>query len=464
MAEPVNHVIGVMDPNSLSFRYSLEGLLDHLKPAIDYKGKKHTISHRRIICRPYDTLEAKSTCDVIINRGAHWNPHHNSFFAIVMHYVYLLNDMISFKAIDKNTGYGQMFELGMKIPATWAIPPKDNTELRKSKTIDPDLVFNEYELFSLQEIGEAVGFPAFLKPQDGGGWIGVVKVDDQAALQKAYDESGEKPMNLQKAIDYRQFVRTVGVGPQMMPMHYNASAEYPHDRYMWNAHQAVAFNWLSPEEHWEVSALCKIINAFYGWDHNSCEALIGKDDSIYPIDFCNAYPDSMLPSLHFYFPDLVKAMVKWLIYVAVTDKKKRIDFAYHWPRFFEIKEKAAKEGWSYTEKLKAYEKIADEHFETEKFHEFYAKNYPDFDQKALEYFESDAFVDTVLVPDLERHFKIPQERPPKVVHYTGIHKFWCHCERQRLAAKTPPAPETPSPEAAAGKGAKKPGKGSGARA
>lgn len=440
MAKAENHIIGVMDPNSLSFRVAVEGLLDHLKPEIGYGGKKHTISHRRIICRPYDTLKAKSTCDVIINRGAHWNPHHNSFFSIVMHYVYLLNDMVSFKAIDKNTGYAQMHDLGMKIPRTYAIPQQDNTGLMESETVDPKLIFSEYELFNLAEIGEKIGYPAFLKPQDGGGWIGVERVKDFDELVAAYEKSGARPQNLQQAIDYRQFVRTVGVGPQMIPMHYNADAEFPHDRYMWNEYEAVKFGWLTEEENWEVSALCKIINAFYGWDHNSCEALIGKDENIYPIDFCNAYPDSMIISLQFFFPELIKSMVRWLIFVAVTGKQKRVDFAYHWPKFFKVRDEAQKKGWDYKKIIREYEKIADEHFSTAEFEEFYAKNYPDFEEKALGYFESDEFFENVVVADVNRHFKIPQERPPKIQHYVGVHKFWCQVEKDRLNQKKAPPP------------------------
>ena len=55
--------------------------------------------------RPYNVLGAKTTCNAILNRGAHWNPHHNSFFTMVMPKTYLINDMFSFKAIDKNTSY-----------------------------------------------------------------------------------------------------------------------------------------------------------------------------------------------------------------------------------------------------------------------------------------------------------------------------------------------------------------------
>jgi hypothetical protein len=125
----------------------------------------------------------------------------------------------------------------------------------------------------------------------------------------------------------------------------------------------------------------------------------------------------MIVSLHFYFPELVKSIVKWMIYVVVSGKQKRIDFAYHWPKFFEV---------------------ADEHFETEQFEEFYAKHFPDFDERALEYFDSDDFLDNVVIADVDRHFKIPHERPPKHQHYAGIHKFWCQVERDRIRGGSPP--------------------------
>ena len=42
-----------------------------------------------------------------------------------------------------------------------------------------------------------VGFPAFLKPHDGGGWKNVYKVDTPEEFFAAYDESGDLCMTLQ---------------------------------------------------------------------------------------------------------------------------------------------------------------------------------------------------------------------------------------------------------------------------
>ncbi len=430
--ETITHVIGVMDPNSLSFRYSFEQLMKFLAPEIQVGGKLHRIETRRIKSRPYNTLGATSTCRAIINRGAHWNPHHNSFFMMITHQVYLLNDMTSFKAIDKNAAYGQMHDLGMRIPKTWAIPQRDYSEIEEAETVELDLVFDDFEMFDLAEIGRQVGYPAYLKPQDGGGWVDVSRVENEKELLEAYAKSGAKPMNLQQSVDYREFVRTVGVGPQMMPMHYNASAEFSHDRYLRSATQAVDHHFLTPREHAEVCKLTKIINAFYGWDHNSCETLIDKKTNlIHPIDFANAYPDSKLTSLHFYFPELVKAMVRWLLFVAVTGKEKPIDFGYTWRRYFEVRDRAKAEDWDYQMKIDAYAALADRHFSTEEFEHFVAKHLQWLEEKAYRWFASPAF-DTILEEEVKRHFKIPLERPAKLAHYKGIHNHWLHCEKERL--------------------------------
>ncbi|MFN8672136.1 MAG: hypothetical protein U0457_08685 [Candidatus Sericytochromatia bacterium] len=430
-ADYEKRIIGIMDPNGYSLRVSVEGLLDYLKPVIKYKGKNIKISHRRIVSRPYNVLGAKTSCSAIMNRGAHWNPHHNSFFTMVMPKTYLLNDMVAFKSIDKNTSYGQMHELGLHIPKTWAIPQEDYSDLMDSSKIEADLIFPEHELFDLREIGDNVGYPAFLKPQSGGGWVGVEKVNNYEELYKAYKKSGDKPVNLQEAIDYREFVRTVGVGPQMIPMHYNAASKYSHDRYLRNEHTAVDFNFITPEEYDEVCKITKVINAFYNWDHNSCESLISKETgNIHPIDFANAYPDSNLVSLHFYFPTLVKSMVKWLIYNAVTERTKPV-FGRDWDDYYAILKQSNEENWSYKDKLNAYAALADKHFTTKEFNEFEAECLSDFEEKAYEYFSSEHFSE-VIDGSVRRYFKIAQEVPKKLIHYGGIHKFWLHCEAQRL--------------------------------
>ena len=59
------------------------------------------------------------------------------------------------------------------------------------------------------------------------------------------------------------------------------------------------------------------INSFFGWDFNSCEAL-RKEGVFYPIDFANPCPDSQVTSLHYHFPWVVKAKIRWSLFVAAS--------------------------------------------------------------------------------------------------------------------------------------------------
>ncbi len=427
-------VIGLMDPNHYGFLVSIEKLIARAVQSVKYKGKTYEIATKRMKCKPYDVLDAWTETNVILNRGAHWNRHRCSFFQLVNWKTHLIYNMFSFKAIDKNVGYGVMHELGLKVPATWAIPQKDYSKMFEGSEgkIHPELLFEDHELFDLEHVGECVGYPAYLKPQDGGGWIGVTKVCNYAELQDAYDKSEDKPMNLQRSVDdYKEFCRSVGVGPQVLPMHYNASAEYSHDRYMRSADKAVEFNFLSNKETEEVNKITKIINAFYGWDHNSCESLINQSGEVFIIDYINAYPDSSMISLHFYFQELVKSMVKWLVFCAVVGRSEGYNFMSTWPKFFAKREESKKKGWDYEKLLSEYEKIADDYWQTKEFEEFCKEALPDFDEKAFEFFGSLEF-DAIMRVDIEKYFKLETERPGKYAHYRGILDFWLHAEEDRL--------------------------------
>ncbi|MBI4569261.1 MAG: hypothetical protein HY719_12770 [Planctomycetes bacterium] len=451
-AATVETLVGVMDPNHFSFRTTFEKLLAFLDLHIPHGGTVHHLTTRRLKSRPYDVLNAQCPYAAVINRGAHWNQHFNSYLMTVSLETYQLNNMVSFHSIDKNTGYGQMFKLGLKVPPTVAVPQQDYSKLLEGENIKPDLIFDDHEMFDLREIGEHVGFPAFLKPQSGGGWRGVERVENFEEFVEKYNKSGDTPMNLQKAVDYREFVRTMGIGPQMLPMHYNASAKFSHDRYLRGNGRAVEHNFLKPEEHDEASKVCKIINAFYGWHHNTCESLIDKQTGdIHPIDFCNAYPDSSLTSLHFYFPEMVKNMVRWIAFVAVTGRKSGFTFTERWPEFWDVAKRADREGWPYKTRIAELARIADDYFEAPRFRDFCAQHLADLDERAFEFFSSPTFFE-IIHDKVYRYFKVPQEREAKHAHYAGIHNFWVHCEKERLSALKTPASRPPVGAAGAGGG------------
>src|SRR5204863_1920157 len=141
-------------------------------------------------------------------------------------------------------------------------------------------------------------------------------------------------------------------------------------------------DFLSEAEASVVRDMTLTINAFFGWDFNSCEAL--RQNGVFqPIDFANACPDSQVTSLHYHFPWLVKALVRWSLFAAATKRKmkKTLD----WEPYYEI---AAKE-MPFREKLSAYAAIARKRLDADRFEEFSAKQLKNLDEDAGEFFSTD---------------------------------------------------------------------------
>jgi hypothetical protein len=122
------------------------------------------------------------------------------------------------------------------------------------------------------------------------------------------------------------------------------------------------------------------INAFFGWDFNSCESL-RKDGTWHPIDFANPCPDSQVTSLHYHFPWLVMANLRWSIFCAVT--RRRMRRTLDWEPFYEV---AAIADMPYREKLRRYAAIAEQRFEKDRFDEFCDKHLGHLDAVAWEFF------------------------------------------------------------------------------
>src|ERR1700760_1398232 len=166
-----------------------------------------------------------------------------------------------------------------------------------------------------------------MKPFDGGQWVGVSRVASPAELRAAYDESGERLMHLQQALEgFDVFVRSLSIGAETMSMWFDPTKPM-HDRYQ------VRHDFLSPELGDEVITISRLVNAFFRWEFNSCETIV-KDGIAYPIDYANASPDVALTSLHYYFPWAIVALVRWSVYCLVTGRQPRLDLEMH--RYFAI--------------------------------------------------------------------------------------------------------------------------------
>ena len=416
----VTRKIGLSLGADLCWPAAFESLVAKLDLAIPHNGDTVRFTTERVTVEPFD-LRYKPSYDLVLDRLTHW--HHTTREWVkkitLMDGVYVLNNPWAIQSVEKHTSYCAMIRLGMPIPETWMIPPKEPRSATwvVSQSDMEATVRRSHKLFDLGAVGRSVGYPAFLKPYDGGGWVGVRRVTDDDKLQEAYDQSGDRVHHLQAGVhDWDLFTRCIGVGPQINMVRYNPDAPL-HARY------EVDFHFLDSEEWVRATRIARTINAFFNWDFNSCE-LLRSGGVLHPIDFANACPDSQVTSLHYHFPWLVKALLKWSIYCATTGRPMRLDT--NWQRFFDVHEPDA----TFDENLERYDAIAREHFELEAFNAFCDEHLTALDEIAIEYFRSDAFYDVVEAK--VRSLFPPHEIRQFTDHFFGMVQFWCRTEADRL--------------------------------
>lgn len=372
MAHLTRH-IGLSLGADICWPICFEEILGRLKLAIPHEGDTLAFEVSRVTIEPFG-LRQPVRYDLVIDRLTHWYHTSREWIkkAVVMNDTYVFNNPWSLQSNEKHTTYCAMMRLGLAVPDTWMLPPK-----AYEQTADLQPTLTQYaRMFDLGEIGGTLGYPLFMKPYDGGGWVGVSKIDDEAQLRAAYESSGTKVMHLQAAvIPYDFFVRCIGLGPQTRAVNYDPSAPL-HDRYRMDR------GFVTPDAQAELEDITLTINAFFGWDFNSCEAL-QKSGRWHPIDFANACPDSQVTSLHYHFPWLIKANLRWAIYCAAT--RRAVHRNLDWEPFFEI----AAEDLPDREKLRRYALLARQHFDAEAFEEFCARHLAHLDEVAYEFFGTD---------------------------------------------------------------------------
>jgi len=238
--------------------------------------------------------------DLIIDRISHEVPFYRAYLKrAAIEGTVVINNPFWWSADDKFFNYSLATKLGVAIPKTVLLPQKSYIE-----GITGESLRNLEFPLDWQGIADFVGFPAFIKPFDGGGWKNVSRVNSLEELWKVYDTTGTLCMTLQENIEWDQFVRCYCIGQQdvmIMPYDprkgYLSGEQYIHDP-----------NYLSGEVAARVAQDVLTLNRALGYDINTVEFAI-KDDIPYAIDFMNPAPDAELASVgQFYHEWLVSAV------------------------------------------------------------------------------------------------------------------------------------------------------------
>lgn len=192
----------------------------------------------------------------------------------------IINNPFWWSADDRFFNYALASKLGVAIPRTMILPHKSLPAGTTGQTLrNLQFPLNWEEVFSY------VGFPAFLKPFNGGGWKNVYHVKSPDEFFQAYDESGVLCMMLQAQVHVEEFYRCYVVGQkEVRVIKYDPTL--PHDQ-RYAKQSSVSSEALRVRMVQDAITLCRAL----GYDLNSVEFAI-ENGVPYAIDFLNPSPEA----------------------------------------------------------------------------------------------------------------------------------------------------------------------------
>ncbi len=257
---------------------------------------------------------------VIIDRISHDIPFYRSYLKnAVLTGAKVINNPFWWSADDKFFNYALASKLGVAIPATVLLPHKKHP----AGTTDRSMRNLEYPL-QWDAIFQYVGFPAFLKPHDGGGWKNVYKVDSPQEFFAAYDESDDLCMTLQAGVQFQEYFRCYVIDQKKVHVMRYDPAQPHHLRYVPGNPPPEAR--LGERIVRDSLTICRAL----GYDLNTVEFAV-QDGIPYAIDFMNPAPDAGLESVG---PENFRWIVDAVAQMAVERALAPAEsLPYHWSQF-----------------------------------------------------------------------------------------------------------------------------------
>lgn len=235
---------------------------------------------------------------------------------------YVINDPFWWSADEKFFGFSLAAKIGVQVPRTVMLPQRSYVA-----SIDPRRSLRNLEFpLDWEGVANYVGFPAILKPADGGGWKHVTRVNDMKELLAAYNASGTIVMTLQQFIDFDEYVRCICIGKEfILPIKYDPRLIGQNGT---RGAYVETDGFLLPALEQKILDGAWALNHALGYDMNSVEFAC-KDGVPYAIDFTNPAPDmdirSILPK---YFHIVVDEMAKFAITCAREGRRNHDGFAF----------------------------------------------------------------------------------------------------------------------------------------
>ncbi|WP_341225220.1 hypothetical protein [uncultured Arcticibacterium sp.] len=222
--------------------------------------------------------------DVIIDRISQDVPFYRAYLKnAALCGTAVINNPFWWSADEKFFNNCLAVKLGIPVPKTMLLPSKERpTDTSETSFRNLKFPMEWNEMFS------TIGFPAYMKPHDGGGWKSVYKVTGESDLWEKHEETGQLVMMLQEEIIFTDYYRCYCLnGKDVLIMPYDPLKPM-HLRYATEPKT-------SGPAHKKLMALIKKyvldLNQALGYDFNTVEFAI-RDGIPYAIDFCNPAPDA----------------------------------------------------------------------------------------------------------------------------------------------------------------------------
>ncbi|QXV66688.1 hypothetical protein INP83_06285 [Mucilaginibacter sp. 21P] len=197
----------------------------------------------------------------------------------------VINNPFWWSADEKFFNNALATKIGVPVPKTVLLPSKDHPD----NTTDKSFRNLAYPL-DWEAMFNYVGFPAYMKPFDGGGWRDVYKISDAEDLWTKFAETKQLVMLLQEEIIFDDYFRCYCIGGKHVRIMQYEPRNPHHLRY----------------EHGKAPASKKMLetitdyvlrlNQYLGYDFNTVEFAV-RDGIPYAIDFCNPAPDAEVTSV-----------------------------------------------------------------------------------------------------------------------------------------------------------------------
>lgn len=197
----------------------------------------------------------------------------------------VINNPFWWSADEKFFNNALAVSIGVPVPKT-VILPTANRPPGTKETSFRNLKFP----MNWEKMFEYVGFPAYMKPMDGGGWKNVYKVSDSDDLWQKHKETDLLVMMLQEEIKFDSYFRCYCLGTERVHIMPYEPRNPHHLRYVVeNPNKDKKL--LKTVEEYTIK-----LNKALGYDFNTVEFAV-RDGIPIAIDFCNPAPDADIHSV-----------------------------------------------------------------------------------------------------------------------------------------------------------------------